>query len=173
MPDSEPFNEPTGEESNAALDQFDGGMRAAMARLQSISSEELNAALSTVTDFLRTNWTTGGGRRLRHFVWSLWNGWHLVNLFDLSHGLDGTLTDAVITLFRAAMVGALKEDHLRCLLAESGEMRRWEEAEHETPEGFEVLYPPPHLDADALRRLAESATRLEQLEDASSSLEEP
>ncbi len=83
------------------------------------------------------------GRRLRHFVWSLWNGWHLVNLFDLSHGLDGVLTDAVITLFRAAMVGALTEDHLRCLLTESGEMRGWKEAEHETPEGFEVLYPLP------------------------------
>jgi hypothetical protein len=37
----------------------------------------------------------------------------------------------------------------------------WEEAERETPEGFEVLYPPPPLDADALRRLAQSATRLE------------
>jgi hypothetical protein len=37
----------------------------------------------------------------------------------------------------------------------------WEEAERETPEGFEVLYPPPPLDADALRRLAESAIRLE------------
>jgi len=71
------------------------------------------------------------------------------------------------------MVGALKEDHLRCLLTESGETRRWKEAERETPEGFEVLYPPPPLDADALRRLAESATRMEQLEDASSSLEEP
>ena len=172
MPDSEPFNEPTDEEKKDALDQFDAEMRAAKARLQSISPEELNAALSTVTDFLRTSWTTGGGRRLQHFVWSLWNGWHLVNLFDLSYGLDGTLTDAVITLFRAAMVGALKEDHLRCLLTESGEMRRWEEAERETP-GFEVLDPPPPLDADALRRLAESATRLEQLEDASSSLEEP
>ena len=110
----------------------------AKARLRSISTEELNAALSTVTDFLRTSWTTGGGRRLRHFVWSLWNGWHLVNLFDVSHGLDGTLTDA-----GAAMVGVLKEEHLRCLLTESGEMRRWKEAEHETPEGFEVLYPLP------------------------------
>jgi hypothetical protein len=71
---------------------------------------------------------------------------------------------AVITLFRAAMVGALTEDHLRCLLTESGEMRRWKEAEYETPEGFEVLYPPPPLDADALIRLAESASRLEQLD---------
>jgi hypothetical protein len=27
------------------------------------------------------------------------------------------------------MVGALTEDYLRCLLTESGEMRRWQEAE--------------------------------------------
>ena len=56
--------------------------------------------------------------------------------------------------------------------AESGELRRWEEARQQTPDGLEVLYPLPPLDADALRRLAESATRLEQLDDASSSLEE-
>jgi hypothetical protein len=97
----------------------------------------------------------------------------LVNLFDLSHGLDNKLTDAVVTIFHAAMMGALTEDHLRCLLTESGEMRRWKEAECETPEGFEILYPPPLLDADALRRLAESATRLEQLNEDPSSLEEP
>ena len=52
-------------------------------------------------------------------------------------------------------------------------MRRWEEADRETPEDFEVLYPPAPLDADALRRLTEAATRLEHLDDASSSLEEP
>jgi hypothetical protein len=136
--------------------QFDAEMRAAKARLQSISPEELNVALSTVADFLRTNWTTGSGWHLPHLVWSLWNGWYLVNLFDLSHGLDGTLTDAVITLFRAAMVGALKEDHLRCLLTESGELRRWKEAERETPEGFEVMYPPPPPDAQAPGRFCHS-----------------
>jgi hypothetical protein len=70
------------------------------------------------------------------------------------------------------MVGALTEDDLRCLLTESGEMRRWKEAEHETPEGFQVLYPPPPLDTDALIRLAEAAFRLEQLDDVPS-LEEP
>jgi hypothetical protein len=41
------------------------------------------------------------------------------------------------------MMGALTEDHLRYLLTESGEMRRWREAERETPGGFEVFYPPP------------------------------
>jgi hypothetical protein len=41
------------------------------------------------------------------------------------------------------MVGALTEDHLRCLLIESGEMRRWKEAEQATPEGFEISIPLP------------------------------
>jgi hypothetical protein len=173
MSETDPIDFPIEADRKAALEEFDAQMRTAHAHLKSVSREELDAALSKVTEFLRINWTTGGGRHLRHFVWSLWNGWHLVNLFDLSHGLDTTLTDAVVTLFRAAMLGALTEDHLRCLLAESGEMRRWQEAQQKTPEGFEVLYPPPPLDADALRRLAEAATRLEQLEDDSFSLEEP
>jgi hypothetical protein len=172
MPESDPIDFPNEADKEEALEEFHGTVRASEARLKSVLPEELDSALSTVAEYLRTGWSTGSGRRLRHFVWSLWNGWHLVNLFDLSHGLDSVLTDAVITLFRAAMVGALKEDHLRCLLTESGEMRRWKEAEQETPEGFEVLYPPPPLDADALIRLAEAASRLEQLDDVSS-LEEP
>jgi hypothetical protein len=127
MPESDPIDFPNEADKEAALDEFHTAVRASEARLKSVSREELDAALSTLTEYFRTSWSTGGCRRLRHFVWSLWNGWHLVNLFDLSHGLDGVLTDAVITLFRAAMVGALTEDHLRCLLTESGEMRRWKE----------------------------------------------
>jgi hypothetical protein len=107
MPIRESFDDANNEERNAAMDGFAAEMRAAKARLQSVSLEELDAALSSLTDFLRNNWTTGGGRRLRHFVWSLWNGWHLVNLFDLSRSLDTTLTDAVVTLFRAAYFAPL------------------------------------------------------------------
>jgi hypothetical protein len=69
--------------------------------------------------------------------------------------------------FPAAMLGALKGDHLGCLLTESGEMRRWKEAERQTPEALKFFIPPPPVDADALSRLAESATRLEQLDDTS------
>ena len=172
MPESDAIDFPNEADKETALKELHGTMRASEAPLKSLSPEELDSALSTIAEYLRNGWSTGGGRRLRHFVWSLWNGWHLVNLFDLSHSLDSVLTDAVITLFRAARVGALTEDYLRCLLTESGEMRRWKEAEQETPEGFEVLYPPPPLDADAIIRLAEAASRLEQLDDVSS-LEEP
>jgi hypothetical protein len=66
MPVSGRINEPT-DKKKADLDQFDE-MRANKACRQSISPEELNAALSTITDFLRTNWTTGGSRRLQHFA---------------------------------------------------------------------------------------------------------
>jgi hypothetical protein len=79
MPESDPIDFPTEADKRTALEQFDAEMRAAKARLQLVSREELNAVLSTLTDYLRSGWTTGGSRRLRHFVWSLWNGSHLVN----------------------------------------------------------------------------------------------
>jgi hypothetical protein len=60
-------------------------MRTANAHLKSISREELDAVLSKVTEFLRNNWTTGGGRPLRHFVWSLWNGWQIMLSKELSN----------------------------------------------------------------------------------------
>jgi hypothetical protein len=108
-------------------------MRATEARRKTVSPEELTSALSTITDFLQHSSTTGGGRRLRQFVWSLWNESHLINLFDLCHGLDGPLTEAVI-VFHAALVGVLSEEHLRRLLIESGEMARWDSAQGQTPE---------------------------------------
>jgi len=63
-------------------------LRATEAHRKAITPEKLVAALSTITDFLRANSTTGGGRRLRQFVWSIWNDSHLISLFDLCHGLD-------------------------------------------------------------------------------------
>jgi hypothetical protein len=138
-------------------------MRATEARRKAVSAEELTSALSTITDFLQHSSTTGGGRRLRQFVWSLWNESHLINLFDLCHGLDGPLTEAVI-VFHAALVGVLSEEHLRKLLIESGEMTRWDSAQGQTPEHLDVFYP-PYLSARFLKDLAhlsqleESATR--------------
>jgi hypothetical protein len=48
-----------------------------------VSAEDLDTALTIITEYVRSNWSTGGGRRLRHFVWSIWSGWHLISLFDL------------------------------------------------------------------------------------------
>jgi hypothetical protein len=64
------------------------------------------------------------------------------NTAQRSLGLGGRLTDAVIVLFKAAMVDVLTEDHKRRILIESGEMQRWEDCQAETPEDERVLYPP-------------------------------
>lgn len=148
---------PTEEEEQAALNEFVREMRRAEERKNSVSLDKLDEALDAITDYLKTGWNTGGGRRLRQFVWSLWNGFHLINLHDLSSGLDGRLTDAVIVVFNAAMVDALSEDHKRRVLKESGEFARWEQASAETSEDDEVLYPPFPMSTDGLRRVAHSA----------------
>ena len=148
---------PTEEEEQATLNEFAREMQRVKERKESVPPDKLNEALETITDYLKTGWSTGGGRRLRQFVWSLWNGFHLLNLYDLSSGLDVRLTDAVIVVFNAAMVDALTEDQKRRMLKESGEFARWEQARIETPEDEEVLYPPFPMSTDGLRRVAHSA----------------
>ena|ERR1700751_53211 len=142
MSQYDPTDWPSEADKESPLNELAAEMRATEARQKAVSAERLSSALSTITDFLRTSSTTGGGRRSRQFVWSLWNDSHLINLFDLSHGLDGPLTDAVIILFQAAIVGVLSEDHLRNLLIQSGEMARWENVQRHTPEHLDVFYPP-------------------------------
>ena len=163
MPDDAPIIRfPSEEEEQAALHEFACEMRRVKERMESVSPETRNEALETISDYLKTGWSTGGGRRLRQFVWSLWNGYHLINLYDLSSGLDGRLTDAVIVVFNAAMVDALSEDQKRRVLKESGEFLRWEKARAETPEDDEVLYPPFPMSTDDLRRAAYSAEQSDQ-----------
>jgi hypothetical protein len=148
------------------LAMFAAEMKARQARQESISAADLDDAINLIIDALRTGWTTGGGRRVQQFVWSLWNGFHLINLHDLSYGLDVPLTDAVILLFRAAMLDVLTEDLKRRILTESGEFARWEECRAQTPKDEDVLYPPPPLSAEALMTLATSAQRSQKrLED--------
>lgn len=149
-------HEHTDGDQQGAVDELARHMRV-QERRDSVTDEALQAALTTITDALTHHWSTGGGTRLRRFIWSLWNDWHLVNLCYLCSGLDYTLGDAVLVVFRAEMVGALTEDHKRAVLQKSGEFARWEEARAETPEDEDVLYPPLALDAEDLSRLARSA----------------
>jgi hypothetical protein len=133
-----------------------------------VSPEELDAALSTLTELLRTNWTTGGGRRLRYFVWSLWNGWHLVNLFDLSHGLDGTLIDQLLLCFGPLWSVRLQRISYAVSLRNPEKCNAGKRRIVKRQKGLKSSIPLPPLDADALKPLVESATRLEQLDNASS-----
>lgn len=160
------LHEPSDDERQSAVDEFARQMRAVEDRRHSVSDAELQTSLATITDALRHHWSTGGGTRLRRFIWSLWNDWHLVNLCHLCSGLDHVLGDAVLVIFRAEMVGALTEDHKRAVLQNSGEFARWEEARAGTPEDEDVLYPPLAFAPEDLSRLARSAEKLAKRVDA-------
>lgn len=122
----------------------------------------LDEALTVITKAIRQHWSTGGGRRLRQIVWSLWNGDTLVALYDVFGGLDHDLGRAVAKLIEAQLLGALdSDDFLRRVLTDSGEFARYDDAKRDTPEGEEVIYPPLPVSAERLRDLAEAATSKE------------
>ena len=58
---------PTEEEQQATLDEFAREMRRVKERKESVPPDKLNEALETITEYLKTGWSTGGGRRLRQF----------------------------------------------------------------------------------------------------------
>ena len=65
------------EEKAAALAHLKSAMSDLRALRQSVSPVEVENAITAIVAFLRTDWHTGGGRRLQQFVWSLWNMEHL------------------------------------------------------------------------------------------------
>jgi hypothetical protein len=150
------------EEKAAALAHLKSAMSDLRALRQSVSPVEVENAITAIVAFLRTDWHTGGGRRLQQFVWSLWNMEHLVNLYDLASYSVAPLTEAVIVLFRAAMVDVLTEAQKRRLLTDSGELARWKRVCEETPEDEEVLYPGLPASGEFLMKLAVSAQRSEK-----------
>lgn len=166
MPEISPVRRPTDEDKQAIVDDF-------AAQMQQIKDHKeaakigLDEALTTITAAIRQHWSTGGGRRLRQIVWSLWNGNTLVALYDVFGGLDYDLGRAVAKLVEAQLVGALDtDDYLRRVLTESGEFVRYDEAAHDTPEGEEVIYPPLPVSAHRLRDLADAAESREARSEA-------
>ena len=125
-----------------ALGALERLQRQAAERKASIPLETIAAALNQVAACLRNHDGTHSSVQLRRFLWSLWNGHHYVNLYNLGNVLDDVNSDAVATIFTAYMRGILTEDHLRSALEISGEMKRWNRAEAEAPAGKPVDYPP-------------------------------
>jgi hypothetical protein len=85
---------------------------------------------------------TGSTKHLRRFLWSLWNGHHQVNLYNLGRVLDDDNGEAVAVIFTAWMRCAIGESDLREVLYKSGEMDRWDLADKLTPDGCPTDYPP-------------------------------
>ena len=160
MHDTFEIHEPTAEEQAEALKHFFAATGAAKKRREDAAAQ-LAPALEKITDALTDHWSTGSGRRLRQIVWSIYNGRTLVILGDVLTNFDSELGEAVATLIHAKLCGVDMDALLREILKRSGEFARYEEAERQTPEDEEVLYPPIQVSAERLRRLADSAARLE------------
>jgi replicative DNA helicase len=84
-------------------------------------------ALTKIALCIRDCPDTGGGVQLRRFLWSLYNQHHLVNLWTVVSRLDGERSALVSEVLTAALVGNLKEDHIKRALLVAGEMARWDE----------------------------------------------
>jgi hypothetical protein len=97
--------------------------------------ERLERALTGIAQTIKDGPDTGGGLQLRRFLWSLYNGHHLVNLWRMTCALDATRGAWLAEVCRGAFVGVLKEDDIKRALLVAGEMQRWDDTtlsdEHE------------------------------------------
>lgn len=91
-------------------------------------------ALDRIVDVIRENPERPGGRGLRRFLWSLFNGHHVLNLWRLREELDPQRGAWVTEVFAAWVEGLVPDDFLRRALTDSGEMARWDAHRLGTPE---------------------------------------
>ena len=85
-------------------------------------------AITGIARAIKENPDTSGGVQLRHFLWSLYNQYHVVNLWNFVSRVSGDEAEDALQLLTAALHGKLSEDHIKHGLSISGELKRWEQA---------------------------------------------
>ena len=108
--------------SQAELDRRAGRQR--------VAEDSLRKITESIRDFPETH----SGQQLRRFLWSLFNGHHVLNLWKLKDVLDSQHNQAVTEVLTAWMQGHVPESSLRSALTDSGEMARWDSVRLNTPE---------------------------------------
>lgn len=99
---------------------------------KSLASERLekasaHLALTGIAKTIRDGPDTHSGVQLRRFLWSIYNGHHLVNLWRMTSVLDAQRSDWVAEIFRGALKGLVQEENIREALKTAGEMERWDQ----------------------------------------------
>lgn len=103
-----------------------------------IEKQNLERALTGIATTIKDGPDTGSGVQLRRFLWSLYNGHHLVNLWKMTCVLDGTRGAWVSEVCAGAFVGVLKEDDIKRALLVAGEMQRWDDVEPSTEQERQI-----------------------------------
>jgi len=85
-------------------------------------------ALDRIVEIIREAPDAAPSLELRRFLWSLFNGRHLLNLWRLRHALDRQQSGWATEVLTAWMNGHVSEEHLRRALTDSGEMERCDAA---------------------------------------------
>jgi hypothetical protein len=79
-------------------------------------------ALDRIVEIIRESPEVAPSRGLRRFLWSLFNGHHVINLWRLRHALDQRQSGWATEVFTAWMNGHVSEELLRRALTDCGEM---------------------------------------------------
>ncbi len=81
-------------------------------------------ALDQIVELIREAPNAAPSVELRRFLWSLFNGHHLLNLWRLRHTLDRQQSAWATEVFTAWMHGHVSDELLRRALSDSGEVEQ-------------------------------------------------
>lgn len=95
-----------------------------------LRKEKIETALAGIANAIADNPESDPGIQLRRFLWSLYNGHHLINLWQMIVALDSERLGSVSEIFSGASSGVLKEDGIKRALCIAGEFER---SEHVIP----------------------------------------
>lgn len=93
---------------------------------ESVEKQRLDQALTGIANSIKEGPDTDSGIQLRRFLWALYNGHHLVNLWRMTCVLDSQNSAWVSDVFSGAFIGPLDEGQIKRALNLAGEMQRWD-----------------------------------------------
>jgi hypothetical protein len=103
-----------------------GFVSEAAAEATMIKRKEGIFALTRITQSIADAPARASGMQLRKFLWSFYNGYHLVNLWGMVTALDSEHCRWATKVFAGVLSGLVSEADLKHALVASGEMTRWE-----------------------------------------------
>lgn len=127
---------------------------------QRIQRQRLDDALAGIANTIRDGPDTHSGVQLRRFLWSLYNGHHVVNLWRMTCVLDSQRSDWISEIFAGAFSGPLQEDDIKHALYVAGEMERWEQV-HPSADHLDTMREAERAIESVLRTLLPSRAHTE------------